>query len=488
MPPSVLSLLLLLLKWGEVVWSRDFAAPSLPPDHPGGIPPEDGDEESLGATPRWFWENRTAVPPALFGRLSGADKQGLPNLIVTGPETTGSSSMIAQLARHPEVVQLGEVCWLCRDKELEQLGPAIPSFVAKSFVEIEAERAALIRRRSAGDISAGTATLARVGYHSEAAAYSTSSACAPMEPYGVRVRAEKCQNYFHHPFAPFWVRRASDPENPTRVVIMIRNPIARACSRYSTSHRLTANGEEHPLFSDIRLVRAYRSCRAANLERNLCNRSHPFFSSSAAAACQRIALDTDIESVVEKEKVLSDALYGVPGHQQQPLPRDERMLDRVERIEWDMLWRCYRPFRRIRHSFYPALYAEHLRRWTYVLGLDRILLVSQEDLLDRPAAAMNRVWAFAGLQPECATPPETTTQATIVNSAGDISNAPSALEYGRRRCASSLVNAELIHQVYANSIQMFYTSWMNGLDLGWEAVLHPPIRRGLGGIVESLDI
>ena len=529
-------LLILRLQW---CCGRDFAAPGLAPDRSEASQREEA-EEPADSTPTWFWANRSKAPPAVRELLPAELQRWLPNLVVTGPETTGSSAMITQLARHPGIVQLGEMCWLSRDKELEQLAATVPRYAAESFREIEAERASYIRRGS------GTPSLVRVGTNTESASYSLTTACPPMDPTAVRIRAEKCQNYFHHPFAPFWVRRASDKSNPTKVVFMYRNPVARACSRYSEDHRLASSGGEHPLFGDMKLVRNYRSCRATHLERHICRKPRIPFSASASVVCERLDSDKgrDALSVVDKERMLSDALYG--------LGTADEVLFRIEQVEWDVLWRCYRPFRLIRHAFYPALYSEHLRRWSAVVGADRILLVSQEDLLDHPEDVMRRVWTFAGLNATCAiastnvasnslviTKTRSAADVTIdanaanpdaggtsghledfrstnefqegeqrpdgiavpslrfslsgsiiVNPVGNIDLAPSALEYGRRRCSTSLINADLIHSVYSNSIREFYAQWMGGLDLGWDKVLQAPEHPGAPGstMAETIDV
>lgn len=42
------------------------------------------------------------------------------------------------------------------------------------------------------------------------------------------------------------------------------------------------------------------------------------------------------------------------------VPPGRLPLEQVERLEWLAFWPCFKPYRLIRHHFYPALYAEHV--------------------------------------------------------------------------------------------------------------------------------
>ena len=121
-------------------------------------------------TPTWFWKHRSAEPvPDLRSFAPRRDRDTLPDIIMTGPETTGSSALIAQLADHPGVIQLGEVCSLSQDQVLEQHPSAFVSAYAQVFRRFVDQRASQLALLAAGGNA--TAASVRVGTDSFAPAF-----------------------------------------------------------------------------------------------------------------------------------------------------------------------------------------------------------------------------------------------------------------------------------------------------------------------------
>ena len=442
-----------------------------------------GDENNDSYTPSWFWKGKRRKSGQLYNALLPGEQSHMPNFLVTGPETSGTSALIALLGKHSEVMHIGESCWLSYDMEVDENPLRAARLVSRRFEELAAERQ---RRHCFTSDDEGTQINVRVGTSSFSPAFSSSTLpnrCQPWDPAGssaskcknnstlppVRVFAEKCASYFHEPFAALKTLGSMTPG--FKVVIMVRNPVARACSRYSDNHRglqeimaLREDGNDSydggkvggrdlldfVVQSDLANVQRYRACRADHLERLLCrsqNESLPlgvplFDARSPHPACMDIQLRWGDMSPFDRSRLLEAALYGYDGQRRKQrgveltagTPSDGRWfnVNQIESAEWEVLWRCYRPLRSITQNVYPAMYAEHLRRWASLLEVDseerqlkhgahrgggesdgdgerskewnlgwggagRLMVVHQDDLLERPWATMTKVWEFAGL-------------------------------------------------------------------------------------------
>ena len=227
--------------------------------------------------------------------------------------------------------------------------------------------------------------------------------------------------YFHRPFAPFNLLRGARPG--FKVVAIVRNPIARACSRFSPDHRGLSNEKESPereFMGDLARVRNYRSCRAWHLERRLCrmNKGPGEATKERSAVCSFFQTEEGI-SIVDRERKLVEALYfGTDDTVEGRSGNFTFSLKQVEAVEWELLWRCYKPMREVGHNVLPSLYSEHLKRWDavlkrdslqndsrggkdgdWILGGGRLLIVLQEDLLDHPDKTLANVVRFLGLEP-----------------------------------------------------------------------------------------
>jgi hypothetical protein len=185
-----------------------------------------------------------------------------------------------------------------------------------------------------------------------------------------------------------------------------------------------------------------------------------------------------------------------------------------------------------------------LRRWARVLeadskerglvdggwspwgGAGRLMVVHQEELLERPYETMKKVWEFAGLDAECSPDstvvenqpaafevtveeivhiqenerrlrgefstipgiavslagvdasgraPDQTSMVNVANGgrggSGDrtaLAGGMSALEYGKKRCRESVVDPELLSMIFNKSMEEFYA--IEGSDLKWSLV------------------